>query len=452
MKTNAHPRPEVGRADVGGARLLTVSDHTFPIVHFSFTFRHGALTDGKDAPGALAMLLPWLLRGTQTQSRNAFHETLERLGSTLDTSVGHEMAILHGACLREHVTATLALLRDAIATPRLDEAALADLCEEARQGLVSERDDDDALAELFLRDAFYGDSPLAGSPMGTYDSLGALTPESVGAARAVLCAPWCTAAFAGDISLPDAQRECRVVINALAAHAPPAPPAPPLPAHRGEGSVRVLLVDKPERTQAQVRVALPGLDARHAELEAFWLGIVAFGGTFTSPLTREVRDKRGWSYTAHADFRRRSMFASPVVLRTAPATGDVVDCSALQVQMVADLGQGRLDVADVGRARDYLLGRAPFWTATAYDVLGPAVALELLGLPKERLWDTEQRLSDLALSEVPALLGRTLGGTVPTVVIVGSQRTLLAPLQERFGAEAVRVRAYTDGLGDGQPS
>lgn len=445
MAAKAHKRPHVQRGHVGVSQLMTVSDATLPIVHFSLTFRHGSLTDTPEAPGALAMLLPWLLRGTRKHSRAAFHEKLEGLGSSVDTSVSHEMASVHGCCLRAQLPETMALVREALHEPLLDEEALEDLREEARQGFIAERDDDDTVAELFLRQAFYDGTPLMHSPLGSHESLSQLPKAAVQAARQHLCASRLTAAFAGDIHFDDAKVLLAPFVDALPSQTPAAPMPVATPRVR-QGQPRLLLIDKPDRTQAQVRLAIPGLNAQHPDLDAFWLAVVAFGGTFTSPLTREVRDKRGWSYVAHADFRRRSVFASPMVLRTAPALFDAVACTQLQVELLQKFSAGEMAIADLERARDYLLGRAPFWTATAYDVIGPAVALDLLGMPKERLHEDEQRLEALDLAAVPAMVAQHCLGAAPVVVIVGSKETLLGPLAQRFGGATIECRPFTDGL------
>lgn len=198
----------------------------------------------------------------------------------------------------------------------------------------------------------------------------------------------------------------------------------------------------------QLRLARPGVHVSHPDSYAFWLGIMAFGGTFTSPLTREVRDVRGWSYFAHADFRRRSRFVSPVVLRSAPALADAVDCLALKVELFDRLAAGQLEERHLTLARAYLLGRLPLQTATIFDLLGPAVTLDVLGLPQADLWDVAPRLEALTLGDIGATVGRHLSAAPATAVAVGPKEALLAPLQRRFPDYAIEVRPYTEGVGE----
>lgn len=432
-------------AEQRGARLLTLQDNSFPIVHFTVAVRHGALTDPDDARGAMATLLPLLLRGTQTRPRSEFGAALEALGSSIDAAVGHEMATLSGACLKAHFGATMALLAEAMARPALKASALASLVEETQQTLISDRDDDDTVADLFLRKAYYGPHRLASPASGEVHALGQLTRASVQRAAKHLAASRLVIGVAGDVTPAEAAQALAPLCEALD-RAPPAAPEVPAPAPPSKG--RILLVDKPDRTQVQLRLARPGVHVSHPDSYAFWLGIMAFGGTFTSPLTREVRDVRGWSYFAHADFRRRSRFVSPVVLRSAPALADAVDCLALKVELFDRLAAGQLEERHLTLARAYLLGRLPLQTATIFDLLGPAVTLDVLGLPQADLWDVAPRLEALTLGDIGATVGRHLSAAPATAVAVGPKEALLAPLQRRFPDYAIEVRPYTEGVGE----
>ncbi len=73
---------------------------------------------------------------------------------------------------------------------------------------------------------------------------------------------------------------------------------------------RLLVVDKPERTQTQILVGTLGTSAHDEDHVPLVVGNAVFGGTFTSRLMKEIRSKRGWSYGASArtgiDRRRQS--------------------------------------------------------------------------------------------------------------------------------------------------
>ena len=88
---------------------------------------------------------------------------------------------------------------------------------------------------------------------------------------------------------------------------------------------RLLVVDKPERTQTQILVGTMGTSPHDEDHVPLVVANAVFGGTFTSRLMREVRSKRGWSYGASArtaiDRHRQAW-----IMWTFPAAEDAAPC------------------------------------------------------------------------------------------------------------------------------
>ena len=224
-------------------------------------------------------------------------------------------------------------------------------------------------------------------------------------------------------------------------------PLPALPDCEAPRQGRIVVVDKPERTQVQLRVGqlvMSGLDEKS---EAFWLGSTAFGGTFTSPFNTEVRDKRGWSYFASSEFRRNRRSLSPMILHTAPAVEDLLDCLALELELLGNLANGELPVEEIERAREYMLNRYPLSIASAADRMIPTLLGELLGRPPESLFGLPERLEALSPAEVAGVMKERLNLNEVLVVMVATADKVVPGLKERFGHLDVEVIDYRDGLG-----
>jgi len=156
------------------------------------------------------------------------------------------------------------------------------------------------------------------------------------------------AGFSGDVTAAQARQLLEHVLATLPGDSSPDVGAIPIPAPRGPATqtargLELWVVDKPDRSQVQLRVGQAALPGTHPDALALWLGTVAFGGMFTSPLVRAVRDERGWSYTAHAGFDRQSPFLSPLVLRSAPDAEHAIPCLELELDLYRELAQGSLD-------------------------------------------------------------------------------------------------------------
>ncbi len=437
-----------GRAiseDVHGVQVVTLEDQAFPFVRFVVAERRGAVADPGGKHGALTVMFEMLLRGTQRANRLLWNTEVEALGSSVDSQVGHEVGYIRGTALARHLKSTFDLVTEAIVTPAFDAEEWERLRMEACDIARLERDDDDAVADLFMREALYPHHPLGRSASGDVTSLESLTLDDLRTAHRCFARDNLLVAFAGAITPEQAAALVAPLAQALPEKAPKGEIMAALHAYAG---THLLVVDKAERTQVQLRVGAVALDAFHPDVDSFWLGVMAFGGTFTSPFTQQVRDERGWSYVAHADFRRRARYAAPMMMRCAPALEDAVDCLALNLELFAALAQGSLpDVATLQAARQYVLNRYPFEIATAYDRLGLTLGQILLGLPMDDALNMPTRLQAIALPQVARIMGQHLRRGDVMATLVAPAAVVLPQLRKRFPDAKVSVVDWRDGLG-----
>jgi len=160
-----------------------------------------------------------------------------------------------------------------------------------------------------------------------------------------------------------------------------------------------------------------------------------------------VRDVRGWSYVAHADFSRRQVLPSPIVLRSVPPKENAVDCLALEIELMDKLAQGQLPQAVLERSRSYMLGRYPFEVATAADMLNPVLRCELLGEPATEIFATPSRIEALSDAQVRAALIKHLQPANLTVAMVSTAADIRDELARKLPAATIEVVDFRTELG-----
>lgn len=425
---------------VGGVEMLVEEDHAFPLVRFVVALRMGATCDPVGRAGRLHLALEMLLRGTSRRGRRAFHARLERLGASVDSQVGHDSATLRGVCLARFLPEVFALVTEALLCPAFEEVEWQQLRAESIDLARLERDDDDALADMFLRRTLFAGHPLARPSCGDADSLLRQDLAEVASAVVGLGRGHLLLAFAGDVTPAVARQVALPLAESLVDG--PEPAAPP-PLRRGAAPLRLVVVDKPQRSQVQLRVGQLALDAYHPEVDALWLGVAAFGGTFTSPFTQQIRDERGWSYVAQADMRRRSRHLAPLTLRCAPAIETLVPCLRLTLDLLAALAAGELPAMESLRAaRQYMLGRMPFEVASAHARLGLAVSLRLLGLSVEEVDRLPALWENIDLASIAGVLRRHLQPRCAVATVVAPAAAVVDDLAKAFPEAAVEVVDY----------
>jgi zinc protease len=436
--------PSLHHTKAGACDVLVVEDHSLPIVRFVVSLRHGAGHDPDGQSGATRTMLDLMLRGTARQSRRDFSNKLEELGSSIFAQTGHEAALWRGACLTRHLDQTWAMLREALCEPAFDPNEHKDLVSETVEELSAARDDDDTVAEIFLRRALYAGHPFSRASAGEIKDLVRLSPEDLRAtfARRV-AADQLIVGFAGDIAVDSAVRLAEALTATLPRHAEPFVGLPN--GHNPDG-LHITVANKPERSQIQLRLgALTGVGRDPCALP-FWLGAVAFGGTFTAPFTYAIREERGWSYGASASFDYQRRYRAPFVLRTAPSLDDAIDCVALELELFDDLATHGPAEEHIEHARAYLLNRYPLHFATATDVLIPALGYVLIDLPADTVFSLPQTLAAIGTSEVQAATQAWLKAQALHVVLVADAATVTDKLQARFPQATLQVVDYKDGL------
>ena len=195
---------------------------------------------------------------------------------------------------------------------------------------------------------------------------------------------------------------------------------------------RLLVVNKPERTQTQILVATLGTSAHDDDHVDLVVSNAVFGGTFTSRLVREVRSKRGWSYGASSRMsvdRHRQAW----LMWTFPAAQDAAACLKLTIDLLTswvDKGISRSEVAFIQR---YLVRSHAFEVDTAAKRLHQALDVDLLALPDDYYTAWVPRVRGVTREGASGAAKRRIRVENLLIVVVGTAAQVLEPLRGAVG-------------------
>ncbi len=393
-------------SELRGARLFVESSGDTPLVWFEVCALGGAVLDPVGLEGLSRHAGMLARRGAGTRDRAALDEALDSLGAALDVGVGRDTVTLSGLALTRNLDAVVDLAADILAAPRCEDAEHERLLRETPQVLDEIRDDDASLATRWFDKECAPGHAYARTSIGTATSVPRLQREAAATQwRALFVPANLVIGVAGDIDEAGARALAARLIERLPDGAvPPAPVLDGVAAARGR---RVVLVDKADRTQAQLRLGHLGPRWGDADTAALLLLETAFGGMFSSRLMQEIRVKRGWSYGAGCSLRRSR---GPHWLEMWMATAIEVagDAVTLTLDMYADLAARGLTADEVDFARGYLVGSMPFHLATARQRMQLAVRDASFGLPWDYTATLPARLAEIGVPEVRAAAARHL--------------------------------------------
>ncbi|HWZ88843.1 MAG TPA: insulinase family protein, partial [Polyangiaceae bacterium] len=186
---------------------------------------------------------------------------------------------------------------------------------------------------------------------------------------------------------------------------------------------RLVIVDKPERTQTQILIGCLGSHTRDEDHVALLVANTIFGGTFTARMTQEVRSKRGWSYGAYSNVpfdRRRQTFT----MWTFPKADDAGPCLRLELDMLHEFREKGVTKNELSWAKRYLVRSHAFAIDTAAKRVGLELDQALYDLPRDYYSRYLERVQTVTLEECNLAVQKRLSDEDLLVTVVGTESVI----------------------------
>jgi zinc protease len=417
-----------------GLTVLVLERRSIPLVQMQLMVKSGSAGDpiGKDGTAALTARL--LKRGTKSRPAGQFFEEVEFVGGTIDTSAGVDASFVRGEFATRDLEIGFNLIADLVQNPafRQDEfdkekrLALADI--------VGRLDDPEAVARLAFASWLYGTHPYGRPVDGTERSVQTITRDDVTGFYETRYAPNnAVLAIVGDIDAAQAAQRAERYFSAWKRRTVPETKIPEMTAVRGR---RILLVDKPDATQSQVRFGSTGIRRADPDYFPMVVGNTVLGGGFTSWLVNEVRVKRGLTYSIGSRVEALRA-AGDFHVSTSSKNASVVETIKLSLEQIRRLRGGDLPEEDLDKARSYLAGVYPLRIESPDDLAEEVLDVELFGLDPDSINQYQRRVRAVTADAVKRVAARRLPLEDLAIVVVGPAQSLRKDL-ETLGPVTVR--------------
>lgn len=389
----------------GGVRVLIEESHELPLVELHFVLLGGSLLDPIGKEGLTRLMGRVVRMGTRKLGAGEVEDMIARLGARLTVETTPSYLRFHITTLRRSLGAVIDLLAKLFSGPAFRAHDVMHAKRETAADLTALQDNDRALVGRAFRQALFQGHPYGRPIVGTERSIRAITRKDLAAHwRARCCASALRIAVAGDVRPSEIQPLLDRAFGQLdeGVYAPPTVPAPRLPKGR-----RVILIDKPQRTQAQLVIGTLGSKVRDPDVFPLMLGNMAFGGSFTSRLVRDIRSERGWSYGAYSrldyDHQRDAWY-----MWTLPNADNVGPCAERQIELLEQWVEAGVGRNELRFAKNHLVHGHCFNIDTASKRVEARLEAELLGLPDD-YWDTYiPRIKGVRLAETNEAIRRRI--------------------------------------------
>ena len=399
-----------------GIKALLVEDYTVPLIALDFAFKGGATQDREGKEGTSYLLTTLLDEGAGDIDSQSFQTKLDDVGLNYRYSAGNDSFSGSFTVLKSDADEAFELVRLMLNEPRFDADPIDRMKTSLTTRLQAEIKDPNTIAARALRDAVFEDHAYARPRKGTPETLAAVTREDLREYRQRV--------FARDnLNIG--------VVGAISAEEL----APLLDMLFGPLPEKARLETVPEATietgkavhvdlavpQTVIRVALPGIKREDPDFYAAHLvNHILGGGSFSSRLYQEIREKRGLVYGV---FTFLATYDHAGFVGGGAATGSERAAETIRVmkEELARMAQDGPTEEELKKAKDFIIGSYAISNLdTSSKIASVLVAIQQADLGIDYIDKRADYLAAVTMEDVKRVAKRLFDGT-PTLITVGQK-------------------------------
>jgi predicted Zn-dependent peptidase len=290
-----------------------------------------------------------LFKGTATRSAEDIAQTIDSIGGQMDAFTAKEYASYYIKVLDEHLPLAVDVLSDIVMNPKFSaediEREKKVVLEEIK---MVEDTPDDLVHELFT-ESFWSNHPLGRPILGTKETVEALNQDALRKYfSTVYTAPNLIVAAVGNITHEQVKELVGKAFAKLPTTTEPITEAPPRVIPR-------ITIRNKELEQSHVCLGAPSYRQDHADRYSSYVMNTVLGGSMSSRLFQNVREKRGLAYavfsglSAYRDAGSMTIYAGCAN----DAVGELIDVVIAELRRIKDES---MPESELRRAKDHLKG------------------------------------------------------------------------------------------------
>ena len=332
-----------------GLRLLTERMPHVRSVSIGVWLARGSRHEPQEQSGIAHFVEHMLFKGTSTRSAEDIAQTIDSIGGQMDAFTAKEYASYYIKVLDEHLALAVDILSDIVMRP----AFTAEDIEREKKVVLEEikmvEDTPDDLVHELFTEHFWQNHPLGRPILGNKETVEALTADGLRRYfSSVYTAPNLIVAAVGNIEHQQVRDLLARAFGELPTTSEPLTERPPR-------VIPQIIIRNKELEQSHVCLGTNGYQQDHADRYSSYVLNTVLGGSMSSRLFQNVREKRGLAYavfsglSAYRDAGSMTIYAGCAN----DAVGELVDVVIAELRRLRD---EELPVSELRRAKDHLKG------------------------------------------------------------------------------------------------
>src|SRR4051812_38700628 len=383
-----------------GERVISEKVPSVRSISIGFWIGAGSRDEKDDRAGVSHFIEHLLFKGSSSYDAQQIAEIFDALGGELNAATSREHTMVYARVPDAHVERAIEVMGDMVYAP-----AFAELDAEREVVLEEIAMYEDAPQELvhdLFSEAVFGTHPLGRPVIGTAEVISSVGRDDIAAYhRDMYVGGNIVVAAAGNIAHADVLR----LLSGL------------VPGGRGDHGrpARALLMSAPEpgfrfarkdTEQYHVCVGAPGIARSDRRRFAASLLDAILGGSASSRLFQEIREKRGMAYAVYT-FASQYTDTGLVGVYVGTREENLSPCLEIAGEQLAEIAAGNLRADEIKRAKENLKGRIMLSmesTSNRMSRLGKSLVTDSELLSFERIIAEIEAVEQDEVSELAGLL------------------------------------------------
>lgn len=427
-----------------GLPVWIVESHEVPLVQVNLLVLAGSGDDPAGKFGVASLTAAMLDEGAGSRSALEIADAVEFLGADLSTSSSFDASAVRLNVPVTRLADALPIMADVALRPTFPAEDLERLRQERVTALLQAMDDPQQVAPIAFSRLVFGPTHRYGTgTAGTEATLKAFTPQDVRDFHTRFYQPAnARLVVVGDVTPDEAvallERHFGSWRSGATVSRATVPTAPQLT------SRQIYIVDKPEAAQSQIRIGWVGVPRSTENYFALEVLNTVLGGSFTSRLNQNLREKNQYSYGAGSRFDMR-LSAGPFFATAGVQTDKTADALREFFNELNAIGKP-IGSEELTKAKNYLAFGFPAEFEAASDLAVRLEELMIYRLPDDYFTQYVSRVQAVTAAEVERAAVTHIQPGKLAVVVVGDRKTI-EPGIRALNLGPVRVLSVEEAIG-----
>src|SRR4051812_7944806 len=385
-----------------GERVISEKVPSVRSVSLGFWIGAGSRDERPDRAGVSHFIEHLLFKGSRSFDAQQIAETFDAMGAELNAATSREHTVVYSRVPDRHVETALQVMTDMVFAP-----AFAELDQEREVVLEEIAMYDDTPGELvhdLFSEAVFGTHALGRPVIGTAEVISTVSRRAIsGYHRAMYTGANIVVSAAGNITH---DRLVQLPQRYERQSAAPEPRKPHLRKPLAQAPPPGVRFQRKDTEQYHLCIGAPGIARTDRRRFAASLLDGILGGSASSRLFQEIREKRGMAYAVYS-FASQYTDTGLVGIYVGTREENIAPCVEICSEQIGELAAGRFRNGELDRAKESLKGRITLSmesTSNRMTRLGKALISDSELLTFERIIAEIDSVDEDALAELAGVL------------------------------------------------